>query len=810
MERKKLGFKYLPRPDHYQASLPAGYTALVTNDGSPITEKFIDKLKSNGTSVAVLNLHNIANPISSNAFTLQDNSEDSIANVLKEIRSANGKIGSFVHLHPSFIYAGRNFAQHFDQEREILKTVFLIAKFIKEDLCVLGENNQARFMTVSRMDGFMGKGTTGNVSVVGGGLTGLVKCLNLEWSSVYCRAVDMEPSLEPETMVDNIYNEYYDANKNIVEVAYDQSSRKTPHEITETVKENAPLETSITKDSVFLVSGGAKGVTATCVLALSKAYQCKFILLGRSSIDFEVPAYAQGEIEERSLKAEIMQDLKASGEKVNLAEVKKRYNNIISKKEIESTLEELRSHGSEVSYIKGDVTKVETFKKQVQAIQSQYGKVTGIIHGAGRLADKYIQDKSATDFENVLSVKLDGMLSLFAAVDIHNLDYLVMFSSVAGYYGNVGQSDYAIANEILSKAAHLFKTNHPNTHVSAINWGAWDSGMVSGELKAQFEAMGVKLVNSEGGASMFLNELNNKYDDQASVIIGGTLPAGVSHLGDLVTHKINRTITANENPFLFDHVIQSKAVLPVVNAVGWMAQSCEKLYPDYRVYEVKNTRLFKGLVFDAGDSGTYTLELKEESKSEEEISFSATVTSQGKKLPIIHYKTDVVLRNKQAIPDAPNFDYIPSGKSVLKDGKKLYKNGALFHGPNFQGIEEILEMSDKHMLLSCQAPNVSFEQQGQFQVATINTFFSDIQYQGMVVWVQEQNEGAKSLPLQTDKVILFEPIPFDTLMFVHIEIKESSEYKMVANCTVYDETGKVFMKTQGAAVTVSKQLQWTN
>jgi len=74
-----------------------------------------------------------------------------------------------------------------------------------------------------------------------------------------------------------------------------------------------------------------------------------------------------------------------------------------------------------------------------------------------------------------------------ASVDIHNLDHLVLFSSVAGFYGNVGQTDYAIANEILSKAAHQFKTNHPNTKVSAINWGAWDSGMVSGELKVQFE-----------------------------------------------------------------------------------------------------------------------------------------------------------------------------------------------------------------------------------------------------------------------------------------------------------------------------------
>ena len=101
------------------------------------------------------------------------------------------------------------------------------------------------------------------------------------------------------------------------------------------------------------------------------------------------------------------------------------------------------------------------------------------------------------------------------------------------------------------------KKNHPNTHVSAINWGAWDSGMVSGELKAQFEAAGVTLVNSEGGAAMMVNELNTAYAEQPQVIIGGTLPAGISHLGDLRTHKIRRKIEFRQVKFyiLFYHLM---------------------------------------------------------------------------------------------------------------------------------------------------------------------------------------------------------------------------------------------------------------
>ena len=127
------------------------------------------------------------------------------------------------------------FAKHFSVERDILKTVFLIAKFIKEDLNVLGEKHYARFMTISQMDGLLGKGKSGNVSIVGGGLTGLVKCLNLEWSSVFCRSVDIDPSLNSARAADIVFEEYHDANRGIIEVGYKDTQRLQPIETLEEI-----------------------------------------------------------------------------------------------------------------------------------------------------------------------------------------------------------------------------------------------------------------------------------------------------------------------------------------------------------------------------------------------------------------------------------------------------------------------------------------------------------------------------------------------------------------------------------------------
>jgi NAD(P)-dependent dehydrogenase (short-subunit alcohol dehydrogenase family) len=808
VNRFEVGLGYLPQADFLEFSLPATHHALVTNDGSELTQQVITALKADGNKIAVLNLPNVANPITENAVNIAATTDAAIGEAIQKIQAQYGKTGTFIHLHPHFEFQNGNFKQHFEAEKEVVKTLFFLSKYLQKDLNELGEKQRANFLAITRMDGKLGQGGRGNTSVVGGGITGLVKCLNLEWSSVFCRVVDVQPELSNENISSQIISELHDANVSIVEVAYSEEGRKTTTATPSEIFENKEIKTTVTSDSVFLVSGGARGVTANCVIEAAMIFKCKFILLGRSEFDFVVPAFAKNENDDGVLKRLIMNDLKERGEKPSLPLVKSIHKNIVAKKEIDETIKEIESHGGEVIYIKGDVTKLSSFKLALTAAEKKLGKVTGIIHGAGRLADKYIQDKTENDFENVLSVKLDGLLSLFAAVSLNKLEHLIMFSSVAGFYGNVGQTDYAIANEILSKVAHLFKTNHPNTHVSAINWGAWDSGMVSGELKAQFEAAGITLVNSDGGAAMMVNELNSDYNNQPQCIIGGTLPAAVSHIGALETYRIHRKLTLENNPFLNHHVIQGNAVLPVVNAVGWMSQCCEKLYPDFAVFKIENTKLYKGIIFDGKQKEDYIVELKETEKTAEKIFFDAAVISEGGKLPMNHYRAKVTLVNKKNIPQAPKYKHQVSGTYQPTDGAILYKDGSLFHGEYFRGIEQVLDCNEKQIVLSCNAPIVPAAVQGQFAVQSVNTFAADIQYQGMLVWVQKNRGGANSLPLETKSATLYKQVPFGQPLFVNISVVEATDTKMTANCTVYDAEGDVYLVTEGAAVTVSEGLEW--
>lgn len=807
--RSEVGLRYLPRPDALLFDFPDTHVALVTDEGGALTQVVAAELAQRGYKTVLLALPGIAPRAGQTCVSLAEVSDTAIQQAISTISSQYGEVGLFIHLHPYFEFQHGQFAQHFAAERQWLKAVFFLAKHLQKPLNALGRQQGAAFLTVSRLDGQQGLANPGNVSILSGGLAGLVKSLNLEWAPVFCRAVDLQPQLPYPVMASQVIAELCDADTSLLHTGYSASGRTTIVATPVAVPEQQTIHTTVTPASVFLVSGGAKGVTATCVLEMAKVFQCKFVLLGRSSSDFELPAYAQSGMEEGALKRLIMEDLKARGEAPNLAAVKSLYNKIVSKQEIEDTLHGIRQAGAQAIYVQADVTQAAQTQAAVAQATAQLGPITGILHGAGLLADKLIVDKTERDFDSVLSVKLDGLLSLLRCVKPDELQHLLLFSSVAGFYGNVGQSDYAMANEILSKAAHLFKKNHPHTHVSAINWGAWDAGMVSGALKKLFEEAGVSLVNSQGGAAMLINELSTAYSQQPQVVIGGTLPAAESHLSDsLLTHRVQRQLHLADNPFLLHHVIQGHAVLPVVNAVGWMAQTAARLYPDYRVAEIKNTRLFKGIVFDGSEATDYTLVLQETAKSREQIAFEVTVQSPGSKLPVYHYKAEVVLLHKRATQDAPTVQHAPPSGFVPQPGAALYTNGALFHGRYFQGIEQILDWTEQGITLACCAPPVPLDAQGQFPAEQVNTFFADIQYQGMVIWVQRYHEGAKSLPLQTDAVTLYRPVPFGLPLFVRVDVVESNDFKMVANCTVYDEAGVVYMHTTHAAVTVSKGLTW--
>ena len=292
----------------------------------------------------------------------------------------------------------------------------------------------------------------------------------------------------------------------------------------------------VQSSSVVVVSGGARGITAQCVIKLAERAGGKYILLGRSAVDEPEPESLHGIQDEAELKRRIMEDLKARGEKPTPQKVQRVFKSVSARREIEGTLQAVKNAGAYAEYIPVDITNGPELQEKLAEPIHRLGPVTGIIHGAGTLADKLIEKKSVSDYESVFSTKIDGLENLLVTVPVSQLDFLVLFSSIVGFYGNVGQADYAMANEILNKTAHYIKRKYPTCHVVSIGWGPWDSGMVTPELKRAFEERNVHVIPAEVGANILVNELMPSETEPAQVLVGNSPPRPAEGPGPGTAH----------------------------------------------------------------------------------------------------------------------------------------------------------------------------------------------------------------------------------------------------------------------------------
>jgi KR domain len=123
----------------------------------------------------------------------------------------------------------------------------------------------------------------------------------------------------------------------------------------------------------------------------------------------------------------------------------------------------------------------------------------------------------------VFETKVDGLRALLEATESDPLDTILLFSSVASRTGNLGQCDYAMANEILNKVAAAESRTRGTCRVRAIAWGPWAGGMVTPALEQHFRERGVPVIQREQGVRHFVAELSHDAPGECEVVVGGML-----------------------------------------------------------------------------------------------------------------------------------------------------------------------------------------------------------------------------------------------------------------------------------------------
>ena len=329
------------------------------------------------------------------------------------------------------------------------------------------------------------------------------------------RVVDLNLSERPDTLAMHLYQEML-ANDGLVEVGYRGGERKILRPIETSLKAvTGDSAIDLSEDSVILVTGGAKGSLPRRPSPLRGDSGGQFELVGRTPLE---PLDEDPELANAHDALALRRVLIARQKAPDIAAVERGCRKILSLRAIHSTLETLRTLGAKVRYHAVDVRDAGAFGALLDDLYAEHGRIDGVIHGAGVIEDKLLRDKTPESFDRVYETKTRPAHILVERLR-DNIQFVAFFSSVAGSFGNRGQSDYAAANDALDKLAVALNERITGRAVS-INWGPWGgAGMVSAELETEYARRGIGLIDLNEGVEAFVNELHFGASSEGQVLL---------------------------------------------------------------------------------------------------------------------------------------------------------------------------------------------------------------------------------------------------------------------------------------------------
>ncbi|MEU1802363.1 SDR family NAD(P)-dependent oxidoreductase [Streptomyces sp. NPDC019937] len=263
------------------------------------------------------------------------------------------------------------------------------------------------------------------------------------------------------------------------------------------------------RDSVVVLVGGARGITARCAIALASAARCRIELLGRTPEPTgpEAPDTAAAH-DETALRAAL-----AARGGATPAGIEREAARILAGREVASTLAELGALGSRVRYRSVDVRDDAAVLQAVKQIHADHGRLDGAVYAAGVIEDRLIAEKPAESFGRVFGTKVDGARTLLDALAElpEPPSFTVLFGSISAALGNRGQVDYAAANDALETLGARWRAR-TGRRALTVHWGPWapvgaHAGMVTPELGREYARRGISLIDPEEGALALLREL---------------------------------------------------------------------------------------------------------------------------------------------------------------------------------------------------------------------------------------------------------------------------------------------------------------
>ncbi|MFI2204152.1 SDR family NAD(P)-dependent oxidoreductase [Streptomyces sp. NPDC020192] len=347
----------------------------------------------------------------------------------------------------------------------------------------------------------------------GGGLHGLARAVSREHPGLAVVAVDLPAGQPAEEAARTLLAELGAGRPSVTHSAGRRAvwhSRPAPLPD----REVTPGDLGLDRDSVVLLTGGARGITARIARALATLTGCHVELVGRSApVDGPV-------LTDVDLRARLI----AEGGR-DPAGIERAVRAHAAGRQVRQCLDDLAGSAASVRYHRADVRDPERLGAVLDDVYDRHGRLDTVVHAAGLVRDRLLRDKTPGEFAEVYDTKVTGARALAARLR-PGLRHLVLFGSIAGVTGNRGQTDYTAANDALDTFARQWSGRLAD-RVLALDWGPWAAdagGMVTAELERAYLRNGIGLIDPDDGVRAFLRELAFGRDPQVLLAAGD--PAG--------------------------------------------------------------------------------------------------------------------------------------------------------------------------------------------------------------------------------------------------------------------------------------------
>ncbi len=575
-------------------------------------------------------------------------------------------------------------------------------------------------VSATRFGGQHGYDEAGAVAPLGGAAVGFTKTYKRERTEALVKAVDFEAATRASEVAGTIIEETL-RDPGAVEIGYKNGLRWTVG-LQEQPLVSGQQGLRLDQDSVFVITGAAGSIVSAITADLAAASGGTFYLLDLvPTPDPSNPDLARFVSDKDGLKRDLFERMKARGERATPALVEKELASLERAQAAQSAIDAVRAAGGTPYYFSVNLTDAAGVANIVNQVRQRSGRIDVMLHAAGIERSHFLPDKDQREFDLVFDVKSDGWFNLLHAIGDMPLGATVAFSSIAGRFGNAGQSDYSSANDLLCKITSSFRTTRPATRGIVIDWTAWGGiGMATrGSIPKMMEMAGIDMLSPEAGVPLIRRELTsgetrgelivaqrlgvmlNEWDETGGLdtqamaaSLGTRIPAQGPMVGKITGMTLNGGLTMETtldpaaHPFLYDHRIDGTPVLPGVMGIEAFAEAALCVHPGWHVEAIEEVNFLAPFKFYRDEPRTVTIQAVFRPQGDRLIADCRlvgrrTLPNQSQPQETIHFTARV--RVTKQPPEASAGAPVRLSSESIVDASMIYR--IYFHGPAYQVLD---------------------------------------------------------------------------------------------------------------------------